>query len=95
MGSMLVEITVEDLKFFFFFLQEGTDDGTAIMIVGNKVDLFEEDSERPVTTQNGKKLAEVLITPVLDNFPEYFGMTVELCLHDGVVQETYLVTCVA
>ena len=48
------------LKLFSFsFVQEGTDDGTAIMIVGNKVDLYEEDSERPVTTQNGKKLAEV------------------------------------
>lgn len=32
---------------------------------------------------------------VFDNLTEYFGMTVELCLHDGVVQETYLVTCVA
>ena len=59
------------------------------MIVGNKVDLFEENSERPVTTQNGKKLAEVLMTLVLDNFPEYFGMTVKLRLHDGVVQKTY------
>ena len=29
------------------------------------------------------------------NFTDYFGMTVELCLHDGVVQETYLVTFVA
>ena len=61
------------------------------MIVGNKVDLFEEDSERPVTTQNGKKLAEVLMTLVLDNFPEYFGMTVKLRLHDGVVQKLILV----
>ena len=69
-------------------MQEGTDDGTAIMIVGNKVDLFEEDSERPVTTQNGKKLAEVWIMLVFGNFTDYFGMTVELCLHDGVVQET-------
>ena len=81
--------------FSLFFLQEGTDDGTAIMIVGNKVDLYEEDSERPVTTQNGKKLAEVWIMLVFDNLTEYFGMTVELCLHDCVVQETYLVTCVA
>ena len=65
------------------------------MIVGNKVDLYEKDSERPVTTQNGKKLAEVWIMLVFDNLTEYFGITVELCLHDGVVQETYLVTCVA
>ena len=76
-------------------MQEGTDDGTAIMIVGNKVDLYEEDSERPVTTQNGKKLAKVWIMHVFDNLTEYFGMSVELCLHDGVVQETYLATCVA
>lgn len=32
---------------------------------------------------------------VFNNLTEYFGMTVELCLHDCVVQETYLVTCVA
>ena len=32
---------------------------------------------------------------VFDNLTEYFGMTVELCLYDCVVQETYLVTCVA
>lgn len=39
--------------------QEGTDDGTAIMIVGNKTDLVEEDSERAIKSQDGKKLAEV------------------------------------
>ena len=56
----LLILRLRVLKLFsLFFLQEGTDDGTAIMIVANKVDLFEEDSERPVTTQNGKKLAEV------------------------------------
>ena len=43
----------------FSFWQEGTDDGTAVMIVGNKTDLIEEDSERPVKSQDGKKLAEV------------------------------------
>lgn len=32
---------------------------------------------------------------VFDNLTEYFGMSVELCLHDGVVRETYLATCVA
>ena len=32
---------------------------------------------------------------VFDNFADYFGMNVELCSHDGVVQETYLVTFVA
>ena len=76
-------------------MQDGTDDGTAIMIVGNKIDLYEEDSERPVTTQDGKKLAEVWIMLVFDNLTEYFGMTVELCLHDGVVQGACLVTCAA
>ena len=55
---MILRLRVLKL-FSFCFVQEGTDDGTAIMIVGNKVDLYEEDSERPVTTQNGKKLAEV------------------------------------
>lgn len=60
MRSMHIDITAKSFEtVFFFFVQEGTDDGTAIMIVGNKVDLYEEDSERPVTTQNGKKLAEV------------------------------------
>lgn len=42
--------------------QEGTDDGTAIMIVGNKTDLVEDDSERAVQSQDGKKLAEVYPT---------------------------------
>ena len=32
---------------------------------------------------------------VFGNFTDYFGMTVKLCWHDGVVQETYLVTFVA
>lgn len=32
---------------------------------------------------------------VFGNFTDYFLMTVELCLHDGVVQETYVVTFVA
>ena len=60
MRSMHIDITAKSFETVFFsFVQEGTDDGTAIMIVGNKVDLYEEDSERPVTTQNGKKLAEV------------------------------------
>lgn len=60
MGRCILILRLRVLKLvFLFFLQEGTDDGTAIMIVGNKVDLYEEDSERPVTTQNGKKLAEV------------------------------------
>ena len=30
------------------------------MIVGSKVDLIEDDSERPVKSQDGKRLAEVL-----------------------------------
>lgn len=60
MGRCILILRLRVLKLFSFsFVQEGTDDGTAIMIVGNKVDLYEEDSERPVTTQNGKKLAEV------------------------------------
>lgn len=60
MGRCILILRLRVLKLLsLFFLQEGTDDGTAIMIVGNKVDLYEEDSERPVTTQNGKKLAEV------------------------------------
>lgn len=44
---------------FWLSFQEGTDDGTAIMIVGNKVDLVEEDSQRAVQSKTGKKLAEV------------------------------------
>ena len=40
------------------------------MIVGNKTDLLEEDSERPVKTQDGKKLAEVYTTCDLNSVIE-------------------------
>lgn len=40
--------------------QEGTDEGTAIMIVGNKTDLIEDENGRPVKSQDGMKLAEVM-----------------------------------
>ena len=43
-----------------FIFQEGTDEGTAIMIVGNKTDLIEDESGRPVKSQDGMKLAEVM-----------------------------------
>jgi len=54
------------------YLQEGTDDGTAIMIVGNKTDLIEEDSERPVKSQDGKKLAEVSQIVLYKRLDGYF-----------------------
>lgn len=43
-----------------FMFQEGTDEGTAIMIVGNKTDLIEDENGRPVKSQDGRKLAEVM-----------------------------------
>ena len=43
-----------------FIFQEGTDEGTAIMIVGNKTDLVEDENGRPVKSQDGMKLAEVM-----------------------------------
>ena len=44
--------------------QEGTDDGTAVMIVGNKIDLIQDDSDRAVRPQDGQRLAEVHRTPL-------------------------------
>lgn len=59
-----VSQTTQQVYSYLFFVcvyafQEGTDDGTAIMIVGNKTDLVEDDSHRAVQSQEGKKLAEV------------------------------------
>ena len=53
----MISTVISDISVVIF--QEGTDDGTAIMIVGNKTDLVEDDSERAVKSQDGKKLAEV------------------------------------
>ena len=40
-------------------LQEGTEDGTVMVLVGNKTDLAEDDDNRVVKTKDGVKLADV------------------------------------
>ncbi|KAJ7370588.1 activation of store-operated calcium channel [Desmophyllum pertusum] len=56
--DVTMETSFLNIKNWMISVEEGTDDGTAIMIVGNKIDLVEEDSGRAVHSQDGKKLAE-------------------------------------
>ncbi|XP_068706469.1 uncharacterized protein [Montipora foliosa] len=56
------DVTMESsflhIKNWMISVEEGTDEGTAIMIVGNKTDLLEDESGRPVKSEDGMKLAE-------------------------------------
>lgn len=56
--DITMETSYLNIKNWMISVEEGTDDGTAIMIVGNKTDLVEDDSHRAVQSQEGKKLAE-------------------------------------
>lgn len=56
--DITMETSYLNIKNWMISVEEGTDDGTAIMIVGNKIDLVEDDSHRAVQSQEGKKLAE-------------------------------------
>ncbi|XP_020629963.1 uncharacterized protein LOC110067033 isoform X3 [Orbicella faveolata] len=56
--DVTMETSFLNIKNWMISVEEGTDDGTAVMIVGNKTDLVEDDSERAVKSQDGKKLAE-------------------------------------
>ena len=42
------------------------------MVVGNKTDLVEEDSERAVQSKDGKKLAEVHCNLQYSDLPHYY-----------------------
>ena len=41
------------------FPQDGCEEGTVLLLVGNKTDLSEEDEQRVVKTKDGAKLADV------------------------------------
>lgn len=56
--DITMETSFLNIKNWMISVEEGTDDGTAIMIVGNKIDLVEDDTHRAVQSQEGKKLAE-------------------------------------
>ncbi|KAK2568308.1 EF-hand calcium-binding domain-containing protein 4B, partial [Acropora cervicornis] len=56
--DVTMEASFLHIKNWMLSVEEGTDEGTAIMIVGNKTDLIEDENGRPVKSQDGMKLAE-------------------------------------
>ena len=40
-------------------MQDGTEEGTVLLVVGNKMDLVANDGNRVVTSKDGIKLADV------------------------------------
>ncbi|XP_067052568.1 uncharacterized protein [Acropora muricata] len=56
--DVTMEASFLHIKNWMLSVEEGTDEGTAIMIVGNKTDLIEDENGRPVKSQDGRKLAE-------------------------------------
>ena len=53
------EASFKNVRNWMTSVQEGTDEGTIMMVIGNKMDLVDDEDRRPVKTKDGSWLADV------------------------------------
>lgn len=70
MYDVTTEATFTNVRNWITSIQEGVEEGTALVLVGNKTDLIEEQDRRAVKVKDGNKLAAVSF-----NFNSYFNST--------------------
>ena len=95
------EISFKNVRNWITNIQEGIEDETVLMLLGNKVDLLEDtEDKRVVKTKHGSKLAEVsfmlLGTYQLRNICSDFSSRVSdeiisCCLENGCLRCFYIV----
>lgn len=59
MYDVTTEATFTNVRNWIISIQEGVEEGTALVLVGNKTDLIEEQDRRAVKVKDGNKLAAV------------------------------------
>jgi GTPase SAR1 family protein len=59
MYDVTTEATFTNVRNWVTSVKEGVEEGTAMVVVGNKTDLIEEQDRRAVKTKDGKHLAAV------------------------------------
>lgn len=59
MYDVTTEATFTNVRNWITSIQEGVEEGTALVLVGNKTDLIEEQDRRAVKVKDGNKLAAV------------------------------------
>lgn len=59
MYDVTTEATFTNVRNWVTSVKDGVEEGTAMVVVGNKTDLIEEQDRRAVKTKDGNKLAAV------------------------------------
>ena len=59
MYDVTTEATFTNVRNWVTSIKEGVEEGTALVVVGNKTDLIEEQDRRAVKAKDGNKLAAV------------------------------------
>lgn len=59
MYDVTTEATFTNVRNWITSIQEGVEEGTALVLVSNKTDLIEEQDRRVVKVKDGNKLAAV------------------------------------
>lgn len=59
MYDVTTEATFTNVRNWITSIQEGVEEGRALVLVGNKTDLIEEQDRRVVKVKDGNKLAAV------------------------------------
>lgn len=61
MYDVTSETSFKSVRNWMSSVQDGVEDGTAVVIVGNKTDMCEGDDKRAVKTKDGQKITMVMI----------------------------------
>lgn len=59
MYDVTTEATFTNVRNWITSIQEGVEEGTALVLIGNKTDLIEQQDRRAVKVKDGNKLAAV------------------------------------